>query len=150
MSVDTCAAEFPSLTPYLYSTIGNFMSVGNSALGNHSGDFVDFRVSDTIANADSMSSSPLKSTKSSTSNTALVRSTSPYLQNPRIADSVNTECQDSSDMDSSNTENSSIASEVRGLSKNCAETSPIDFRAEAVTSDLGESANLYIPAILRF
>ena len=130
--VDTCAAEFPSLTPYLYSTIGNFMSVGNSALGNHSGDFVDFRVSDTIANADSMSSSPLKSTKSSTSNTA----------NPRIADSVNTECQDSSDMDSSNTENSSIASEVRGLSKNCAETSPIDSRAEAVTSDLGESANL--------
>ncbi|AQQ58810.1 carbamoyl phosphate synthase large subunit [Helicobacter bilis] len=106
--VDTCAAEFPSLTPYLYSTIGNFMSVGNSALGNHSGDFVDFR-----GTADSMSSSPLKSTKSSTSNTA----------NPRIADSVNTECQDSSDMDSSNTENSSIASEVRGLSKNCAETS---------------------------
>ena len=125
--VDTCAAEFPSLTPYLYSTIGNFMSVGNSALGNHSGDFVDFR-----GTADSMSSSPLKSTKSSTSNTA----------NPRIADSVNTECQDSSDMDSSNTENSSIASEVRGLSKNCAETSPIDSRAEAVTSDLGESANL--------
>ena len=76
--VDTCAAEFPSLTPYLYSTIGNFMSVGNSALGNHSGDFVDFRVSDTIANADSMSSSPLKSTKSSTSNTA----------NPRIGDST--------------------------------------------------------------
>ncbi|WP_104747272.1 carbamoyl-phosphate synthase large subunit [Helicobacter bilis] len=106
--VDTCAAEFPSLTPYLYSTIGNFMSVGNSALGNHSGDFVDFR-----GTADSMSSSPIKSTKSSTSNTA----------NPRIADSVNTECQDSSDMDSSNTENSSIASEVRGLSKNCAETS---------------------------
>ncbi|STP09582.1 carbamoyl-phosphate synthase large subunit [Helicobacter cinaedi] len=76
--VDTCAAEFPSLTPYLYSTIGNFMSVGNSALGNHSGDFVDFR-----GTADSMSSSPLKSTKSSTSNTA----------NPRIVDSVSLEFQ---------------------------------------------------------
>ncbi|MCX2716762.1 carbamoyl-phosphate synthase large subunit [Helicobacter sp. MIT 21-1697] len=25
--VDTCAAEFPSLTPYLYSTIGNFESI---------------------------------------------------------------------------------------------------------------------------
>ena len=81
--VDTCAAEFPSLTPYLYSTIGNFMSVGNSALGNHSGDFVDFR-----GTADSMSSSPLKSTKSSTSNTA----------NPRIVDSVSLEFQGDSTM----------------------------------------------------
>ncbi len=122
--VDTCAAEFPSLTPYLYSTIGNFMSVGNSALGNHSGDFVDFR-----GTADSMSSSPLKSTKSSTSNTA----------NPRIVDSVNTECQDSSDMDSSNTENSSIASEVRGLSKNCAETSLKGCR----TSNSADSRELH-------
>ena len=61
-------------------------SVEDLALGNHSGDFVDFRVSDTIANADLMSSSALKSTKSPTSNTALVRSTSPYLQNPRIRD----------------------------------------------------------------
>ena len=39
---------------------------GDLALGNHSGDFVDFRVSDTIANADLMSSSALKSTKSPT------------------------------------------------------------------------------------
>lgn len=38
----------------------------DSALGSHSGDFVDFRVSDTIANADLMSSSALKSTKSPT------------------------------------------------------------------------------------
>ena len=43
---------------------------GNSSLGNHSSDFVDFRVSDTIANADSMSSFALKSTKSPTSITA--------------------------------------------------------------------------------
>ena len=36
--VDTCAAEFESLTPYLYSTIGNFQTLGhfNSSLGNHS------------------------------------------------------------------------------------------------------------------
>ena len=54
---------------------------GDSASGNHSGDFVDFRTT-----ADLMSSSALKSTKSPTSNTALVRSTSPYLQNPRIRD----------------------------------------------------------------
>ena len=40
----------------------------NSSLGNHSGDFVDFR-----GTADSMSSSPLKSTKSPTSNTANTR-----------------------------------------------------------------------------
>ena len=40
----------------------------NSSLGNHSGDFVDFRGA-----ADSMSSSPLKSTKSPTSNTANTR-----------------------------------------------------------------------------
>ena len=41
---------------------------GNSSLGNHSGDFVDFR-----GTADSMSSSPLKSTKSPTSTTANTR-----------------------------------------------------------------------------
>ena len=28
--VDTCAAEFPSLTPYLYSTIGNFETIGET------------------------------------------------------------------------------------------------------------------------
>ena len=38
--VDTCAGEFPSLTPYLYSTIGNFtpLPMANSSLGNHSAD----------------------------------------------------------------------------------------------------------------
>ena len=41
---------------------------GNSSLGNHSGDFVDFR-----GTADLMSSSPLKSTKSPTSITANTR-----------------------------------------------------------------------------
>ncbi len=40
----------------------------DSALGNHSGDFVDFR-----ATADLKSSSALKSTKSPTSNTANLR-----------------------------------------------------------------------------
>ena len=40
----------------------------NSSLGNHSGDFVDFRTT-----ADSMSSSALKSTKSPTSNTTITR-----------------------------------------------------------------------------
>ncbi|STP10849.1 alanyl-tRNA synthetase [Helicobacter cinaedi] len=68
-------------------------SAYNSSLGNHSSDFMDFRVSDTIANADSMSSPPLKSIKSPTSITALVRSTSPYLQNTRIVDSKSLESQ---------------------------------------------------------
>ena len=44
------------------------MSRGDSALGNHSSDFVDFR-----ATADLKSSSTLKSTKSPTSNTAIPR-----------------------------------------------------------------------------
>lgn len=105
--VDTCAAEFPSLTPYLYSTIGNFMSVGNSAFTRSFGEFEN-----------SLCSSPLRLASAEFS-----AQPQNLTQNPRIADSVNTECQDSSDMDSSNTENSSIASEVRGLSKNCAETS---------------------------
>ena len=30
--VDTCAAEFPSLTPYLYSTIGNFQVLGGHSV----------------------------------------------------------------------------------------------------------------------
>ncbi|MDY5951491.1 MAG: carbamoyl-phosphate synthase large subunit [Helicobacter sp.] len=105
--VDTCAAEFPSLTPYLYSTIGNFMSVGNSAFTRSFGEFEN-----------SLCGSPLRLASAEFS-----AQPQNLMQNPRIADSVNTECQDSSDMDSSNTENSSIASEVRGLSKNCAETS---------------------------
>ncbi|EFR45802.1 hypothetical protein HCCG_00348 [Helicobacter cinaedi CCUG 18818 = ATCC BAA-847] len=41
---------------------------GNSSLGSHSGDFVHFR-----GTADSMSSSPLKCTKSPTSTTANTR-----------------------------------------------------------------------------
>lgn len=105
--VDTCAAEFPSLTPYLYSTIGNFMSVGNSAFTRSFGEFEN-----------SLCGSPLRLASAEFS-----AQPQNLTQNPRIADSVNTECQDSSDMDSSNIENSSIASEVRGLSKNCAETS---------------------------
>ncbi|BDB64681.1 hypothetical protein T36_1138 [Helicobacter cinaedi] len=124
--VDTCAAEFPSLTPYLYSTIGNFVSVGNSAFTQSFGEFEN-----------SLCGSPLRLASAEFS-----AQPQNLTQNPRIADSVNTECQDSSDMDSSNTENSSIVSEVRGLSKNCAETSLIDSRAEAVAGDLRESANL--------
>ena len=146
--VDTCAAEFPSLTPYLYSTIGNFMSVGNSA-------FERFSKETSFCGSSSQSPETSQPTNSS--------------QNPRIADSGNTDStpchfersekstclesqadsikQDSSTRDSKaesygNAKNSSIVSEVRGLSKNCAETSPIDSKAEAVTSDLGESANL--------
>ena len=110
--VDTCAAEFPSLTPYLYSTIGNFMSVGNSAFTQSFGEFEN-----------SLCGSPLRLASAEFS-------TQPQnlTQNPRIADSINTECQDSSGADSNtetydNTENSSIVSEARGLSKNCAETS---------------------------
>lgn len=30
--VDTCAAEFPSLTPYFYSTIGNFLPIDSDSL----------------------------------------------------------------------------------------------------------------------
>ncbi|WP_295738935.1 carbamoyl-phosphate synthase large subunit, partial [uncultured Helicobacter sp.] len=111
--VDTCAAEFPSLTPYLYSTIGNFMSVGNSAFERFSKE-TSFCGSSSLSHCDARPSASHSPETSQPTNSS---------QNPRIADSVNTECQDSSDMDSSNTENSSIASEVRGLSKNCAETS---------------------------
>ena len=55
----------------------------NSSLGNHSGDFVDFG-----AELDIRSAVAPKSTKSPTSITALVRSTSPYLQNTKIVDSA--------------------------------------------------------------
>ena len=121
--VDTCAAEFPSLTPYLYSTIGNFMSVGNSAFTRSFGEFEN-----------SLCGSPLRLASAEFS-----AQPQNLTQNPRIADSVNTECQDSSDMDSSNTENSSIASEVRGLSKNCAETSLKGCR----TSNSADSRELH-------
>ncbi len=73
--VDTCAAEFPSLTPYLYSTIGNFVSVGNSA-------FERFCGSLSLSHCDarlSVSHSPETSQPTNSS------------QNPRIADSSNTD-----------------------------------------------------------
>ena len=93
------------------SYVKAFLTYGNSSLGSHSSDFVDFRVSDTIANADSMSSSPLKSTKSPTSTTALVRSTSPYLQNTRIVDSSIAESQtDSNNTKSKNANPSNLDS----------------------------------------
>ena len=93
------------------SYVKAFLTYSNSSLGSHSSDFVDFRVSDTIANADSMSSSPLKSTKSPTSTTALVRSTSPYLQNTRIVDSSIAESQtDSNNTKSKNANPSNLDS----------------------------------------
>lgn len=62
-------------------------SSGDLALGSHSADFVDFRTT-----ADSCSA--LKSTKNYESRTALVRSTSPYLQIPRILEEENqAECE---------------------------------------------------------
>ena len=83
-----------------------FLTYGNSSLGSHSSDFVDFR-----RTADSMSSSPLKSTKSPTSTTALVRSTSPYLQNTRIVDSSIAESQtDSNNTKSKNANPSNLDS----------------------------------------
>ena len=105
---NVCIAE--SLEEF-ESYVKAFLTYSNSSLGSHSSDFVDFRVSDTIANADSMSSSPLKSTKSPTSTTALVRSTSPYLQNTRIVDSSIAESQtDSNNTKSKNANPSNLDS----------------------------------------
>lgn len=133
--VDTCAAEFPSLTPYLYSTIGNFMSVGNSAFERFSKE-TSFCGSSSLSHCDARPSASHSPETSQPTNSS---------QNPRIADSGNTDstpCHfersekstrlesqaDSSNADSNtesygNAKNSSIVSEVRGLSKNCAETS---------------------------
>ena len=73
-----------------------FLTYGNSSLGSHSSDFVDFR-----RTADSMSSSPLKSTKSPTSTTA----------NTRIVDSSIAESQtDSNNTKSKNANPSNLDS----------------------------------------
>ena len=93
--VDTCAAEFPSLTPYLYSTIGNFMSVGNSAFTRSFGEFEN-----------SLCGSPLRLASAEFS-----AQPQNLTQNPRIADSVSLEPQNSQ-TDSSN---SRILSEKCGL-----------------------------------
>ena len=69
------------------------MPNNHSSLGIHSSDFVDFLKKLRFrATADlfDLDSAP-KSTKSPTSHTALARSTSPYLQNTRIVDSVSLE-----------------------------------------------------------
>ena len=115
--VDTCAAEFPSLTPYLYSTIGNFQ-----VLGGHS----------VLSDKSAILRSP---TAALTTSKLLVGS----LENTDFS-SQSLECRDSSGADSNtesydNAKNSSIVSEVRGLSKNCAETSFMDSKAEVSLSD---------------
>ncbi len=65
--VDTCAAEFEALTPYLYSTIPT-NPLDNSSLGSHCADLLDFESSQTL-----QSSSLPKSSKNSTSTTANTR-----------------------------------------------------------------------------
>ena len=115
--VDTCAAEFPSLTPYLYSTIGNFQ-----VLGGHS----------VLSDKSAILRSP---TAALTTSKLLVGS----LENTDFS-SQSLECRDSSGADSNtesydNAKNSSIVSEVRGLSKNCAETSFMDSKAEVSLSN---------------
>ena len=96
--VDTCAAEFPSLTPYLYSTIGNFQ-----VLGGHS----------VLSDKSAILRSP---TAALTSSKILVGS----LENADFS-SQSLECQDSkipkSKADSANLDssNSKILSEKCGL-----------------------------------
>ncbi len=96
--VDTCAAEFPSLTPYLYSTIGNFQ-----VLGGHS----------VLSDKSAILRSP---TAALTSSKLLVGS----LENADFS-SQSLECQDSkipkSKADSANLDpsNSKILSEKCGL-----------------------------------
>ena len=79
--VDTCAAEFPSLTPYLYSTIGNFMSVGNSAFERFSKE-TSFCGSSSLSHCDARPSASHSPETSQPTNSS---------QNPRIADSGNTD-----------------------------------------------------------
>lgn len=96
--VDTCAAEFPSLTPYLYSTIGNFQVLSwHSACSDFLETSHNYKNSSTILECQDSSSAETSSADSSS------------------ADS-NTESYNKA-------KNSSIVSEVRGLSKNCVETS---------------------------
>ncbi|BDB66808.1 hypothetical protein Hc94105_1009 [Helicobacter cinaedi] len=85
--VDTCAAEFPSLTPYLYSTIGNFQ-----VLGGHS----------VLSDKSAILRSP---TAALTSSKLLVGSlgadeVKPVLRKNADFSSQSLECQDSSTRDS--------------------------------------------------
>ena len=106
--VDTCAAEFPSLTPYLYSTIGNFQ-----VLGGHS----------VLSDKSAILRSP---TAALTSSKLLVGSlgadeVKPVLRKNADFSSQSLECQDSkipkSKADSANPDssNSKILSEKCGL-----------------------------------
>lgn len=76
-SLEESGREFVAL-------IENIIFGWDLALGSHSADFVDFGTT-----SDHKSCSAPKSTKSTTSITALVLSTSPYLQIPRILEEEN-------------------------------------------------------------
>lgn len=100
--VDTCAAEFPSLTPYLYSTIGNFMSVGNSA-------FERFCGSLSLSHCDARLSASHSPETSQPTNSS---------QNPRIADSSNTDSanpESKASFTNQDSSNSKILSEKCGV-----------------------------------
>lgn len=131
--VDTCAGEFPSLTPYLYSTIGNFtpLPMANSSLGNHS---ADSQVLGAVI-TDEVTPTPktCENYESTTANTRIYKTSggesqaiteSNDITESKMLDSI----QSSSIQNPSTSEiNSSIVSEVRGLS-NCAETSLVGCR----------------------
>ena len=88
--VDTCAAEFGSLTPYLYSTIGNFQALSNSAFAPFSR-FCE-REASSLPPQVTPSSALTKSQKSS--------------QNPRIAGDSETAPKDSKGISESATSES--------------------------------------------
>ena len=131
--VDTCAGEFPSLTPYLYSTIGNFtpLPTANSSLGMQCDKIENF-VRGTDAKSANLPQN-FQNLHSHTANTRIYEisggesqaiTESNDITESKMLDSI----QSSSIQNPSTSEiNSSIVSEVRGLS-NCAETSLVGCR----------------------
>ena len=137
--VDTCAAEFPSLTPYLYSTIGNFQVLGgHSVLSDKSAILRSPTAALTsskllvgsLENAD-FSSQSLECQDSSFSLESVGNTT-----NTRIADSVSLECQNSqTDSTPCHFERSEKSTHLEFKDSTKQDSSTRDSKAEVSLSD---------------
>ena len=112
--VDTCAAEFEALTPYLYSTIPANPLPSNLSLGSHC---VDLAISHEARTPSALTSCQMaKNSTSTTANTRIVENTDTPLLKKNPQDSRgNLDSESDTLLQETNTQRGSIVSEKSGL-----------------------------------
>ena len=137
--VDTCAAEFPSLTPYLYSTIGNFQVLGgHSVLSDKSAILRSPTATLTSSKllVGSLDSPDFSSQSLECQDSSFSLESVGNTANPRIADSVSLECQNSqTDSTPCHFERSEKSTHLEFKDSTKQDSSTRDSKAEVSLSD---------------